>query len=116
MNIRSIIIGLFCMIAAQVSAWFQLNSQFIWPWAKTHPWLFIILPSVPISIFYYYATKYFVEGFGGIMWPGRFLSFGVGVVIFAILVYVLKNEGMNAKTVISLVLASSLMAVQVFWK
>jgi len=116
MNIRSIIIGLMFMAFAQISTWFQLNSQFIWPWAKQHPWLFIILPSIPISIFYYYATSYLVGGFGGSMWPARFLGFGVGVIIFAALVWGLKGEGMSAKTVISLVLASSLMAVQVFWK
>ena len=57
-----------------------------------------------------------VQGFGGIMWPSRFLSFGIGVVVFAILVYVLNNEGLNTKTLVSLSLALCLMAVQVFWK
>ena len=116
MDIRSIIIGAFFMSAAQASTWFQLNSQFVWTWAKEHPWLFIIIPSIPISIFYYFATKYMVTGFGGVLWPARFLSFGIGVIIFALLVYLLKNEGMNAKTLVSLSLALGLMAVQVFWK
>lgn len=115
MDIRSIIIGIAFMICAQVSTWFQLNSQFVWPWAKEHPWLFIVVPSIPISLFYYYATTHLVGGFGA-MWPARFLGFGIGVIVFAILVWALKEEGMTAKTVISLVLASSLMAVQVFWK
>lgn len=116
MDIRSILIGVLFMLCAQASTWFQLNSQFIWPWAKQHPWLFITIPSIPISMFYYFATTYLVTGFGGSMWPARFLGFGIGVIIFAALVWGLKGEGMNAKTVISLVLASSLMAVQVFWK
>lgn len=116
MDIRSLIIGLLFMIAAQVSAWFQLNSQFFWDWSKKHEWAMIVLPSIPISFFYLYATKYLVQGFGGIMWPSRFMSFGVGIVVFAILVYLLNNEGINTKTLVSLVLATSLIAVQVLWK
>jgi len=116
MDLRSLFIGLLFMIAAQVSAWFQLNSQFFWDWSKRHEWLMIIVPSIPISYFYLYATKYLVEGFGGVMWPSRFLSFGVGVVIFAILVYLLNNESLNAKTIVSLVLAFTLIAIQVLWK
>ena len=50
------------------------------------------------------------------MWPGRFASFGVGVVIFGILVYILNNEGINVKTMVSLILASGLIAIQVLWK
>ena len=116
MDIRALIIGLLFMIAAQAAAWFQLNSQFFWDWCKKHEWFMIIVPSIPISFFYLYATKYLVQAFGGIMWPGRFMSFGVGVVIFAILVYLLNNEGINAKTLVSLVLAFSLIAIQVLWK
>ena len=44
------------------------------------------------------------------------MSFGVGVIVFAICVYVLNSEGINAKTLVSLALATALMAVQVLWK
>ena len=116
MDVRSLLIGIAFMIAAQASAWFQLNSQFFWDWCKKHEWAMIVIPSIPISFCYMYATKYLYQGFGGVLWPGRFLSFGVGVVIFAFLVYILNNEGINTKTLVSLVLASALMAVQVLWK
>jgi hypothetical protein len=116
MDIKSLLIGLGFMAAAQTAAWFQLNSQFFWDWCKKHEWAMIILPSIPISFFYLYATKYLVQGFGGVMWPGRFMSFGVGVIVFAICVYVLNSEGINAKTLVSLALATALMAVQVLWK
>ena len=112
----SILIGVAFMTAAQTAAWFQLNSQFIWPWAKNHPWLFIILPSIPISMFYYFATKYLVIGFGDLMWPGRFISFGVGVIIFTGLVWWLKGEGISMKTAVSLMLAMGLITIQALWK
>ena len=116
MDTRALIIGLLFMVAAQVTAWFQLNSQFFWRWCKNHEWFMIVVPSVPISFFYLYATKYLVQGFGGIMWPSRFVSFGVGVAIFAVLVYLLNSEGINAKTLVSLILASMLIAIQILWK
>ena len=112
----SLLIGVLFMIAAQFSTWFQLNSQFVWPWAKNHPWLFIILPSIPISIFYYFATKHIAAGFGDLLWPGRFISFGIGIIIFTGLVWWLKNEPITMKTAVSLLLALGLITIQAFWK
>tara|TARA_R110000803_G_scaffold188606_1_gene251065 strand:+ start:105 stop:455 length:351 start_codon:yes stop_codon:yes gene_type:complete len=116
MDIRSLIIGLLFMAAAQASAWFQLNSQFFWEWCKKYEWFMIIVPSIPISFFYLYATKYLYVAFDGALWPSRIFSFGTGVIIFAVLVYIFNNEGINVKTIVSLTLACALMAVQVFWK
>jgi len=115
-NKSAFFLGMLLMIAAQSSAWFQLNGQFAWKWCKDHPWLMIILPSIPISFFYLYATKYLVEGFGGAMWPSRFVSFGIGIIVFALLVYCFNNEIINTKTIVSMLLAVILLCVQVFWK
>lgn len=112
----ALLVGALLMVIAQVLAWFQLNGQFVWKWCKDHPWLMIVLPSVPISFFYLYATKYQVLGFSGQMWPSRFLSFGIGIIIFSILVWLLNNEAMNAKTLVSIGIAVILLCVQVLWK
>jgi len=112
----AVLIGVLFMIAAQASAWMQLNGQFVWDWCKRHEWFMIIVPSVPISFFYLYSTKFLVKGFEGMLWPGRFVSFGVGIVVFALLSYYLNNEGISTKTLISLILAVGLLGVQVFWK
>ena len=115
-DIKAFLIGIAYMVVAQILAWYQMNGQFFWEWCKKYEWAMIIVPSIPISICYLYATRYLVQGFGGAMWPGRFASFGVGVVIFGILVYILNNEGINVKTMVSLILASGLIAIQVLWK
>tara|TARA_R110000868_G_scaffold361173_1_gene623178 strand:+ start:496 stop:849 length:354 start_codon:yes stop_codon:yes gene_type:complete len=112
----SLFVGALFMVAAQASAWLQLNGQFVWQWCKEHPWLMIIVPSVPISFFYLYATKYLVEGFDGALWPTRFLSFGIGILIFAWLAWWLNNEPMNAKTIASLCVAVVLIGIQIIWK
>lgn len=116
MDRLTLLIGVLFMIAAQSSAWLQLNGQFVWDWCKKHEWFIIIVPSIPISFFYLYATKYLVRGFEGMLWPSRFVSFGVGIVVFAVLSYYLNNEGISTKTMVSLALALGLLGVQMFWK
>lgn len=62
------------------------------------------------------ATRLSVSGFSGLFWPGRFMSFVSGILIFTLMTYLFKDEGINMKTAISLVLAFALILVQLFWK
>ena len=71
---------------------------------------------IPISYAFIIATKYVVGYFDGTLWPGRFIGFATGMVSFAILTSVHMNEGINSKTMISLVLATALVAIQILWK
>lgn len=115
-NPKLLFIGVLFLIAAQTLSWFQLNGQFIWEWCKKHEILMIVIPSIPLSFLYVYSAKYIVTSFEGVMWPSRFISFAVGTVIFAVLVYTLNNEGLSTKTIISLVLSLLLILTQIFWK
>tara|TARA_R110000744_G_scaffold371405_1_gene482385 strand:+ start:198 stop:374 length:177 start_codon:yes stop_codon:yes gene_type:complete len=57
-----------------------------------------------------------VEGFGGLLWPGRLIGFSLGMIVFAILTSVYMQEGLSMKTLISLILAIALVVVQILWK
>lgn len=114
MNIN-ILYGILFIIVGHVIAWFQLNSQFKWDWAKEHTWAMALL-GIPCSYLFIWSTKYLVEGMGGLLWPTRFIGFGVGMVIYAILVGYFFNEGITTKTFISLLLAICLICIQVLWK
>ena len=94
----------------------QTNGQFIWPWFKKHPWPIAIGFGSIISYILIYATKNVVEHFDGLLWPGRFIGFSSGMVIFALMTWYFLGEGITTKTLISLVLASTLVAVQLFVK
>ena len=50
------------------------------------------------------------------MWPARFIGFGIGMVVYAIGVSYFFNQGITPKTMVSLILAVSLIGVQLFWK
>ena len=110
-----LILGLLFFLGAHLVTWFQLNGQFIWEWFK-HNNFILALCGIPISYLYIYATKYTVQHFDGIMWPARFIGFGVGMIIYAIMVNYHFNEGINAKTWVSLALTLLLIIIQVFWK
>ncbi len=111
----SVAIGLLLYFVTHIIIWFQVNGQFVWPWAKANPWLMSIL-GLPISYVLIIATKYIVAGFDGLLWPGRLVGFGSGMIVMAVLTWGFMGEGINLKTLTSLILATGLVCVQVFWK
>jgi|TARA_R110002012_G_scaffold321793_1_gene551442 hypothetical protein len=111
----NLLYGITFFLTAHFITWFQLNGQFKWEWFKEHEWVMALI-GIPISFLYIWGTKYTVEGMGGLLWPTRFIGFGIGMLVYAVLVNYFFNEGFSLKTITSLILAISLIFVQVFWK
>jgi hypothetical protein len=57
-----------------------------------------------------------VTYFGGTLWENRLLGFGMGMVSFGLLTYIFMGEGITLKTGVSLILATALVLIQLFWK
>ena len=112
---KSILMALMWFFIAHIAVWFQLNGQFKWDWFKNNEWV-LALCGIPISFLYLWGTRHAVDGFGGLLWPGRFIGFGVGMVVYAICTGYFFSEGISVKTTISLGLALMLISVQLFWK
>jgi len=115
MNSKLILISLFWFFLGHLAVWFQLNGQFKWEWFKENTVL-LALCGIPISFLYIWGTKYAVQGFDGLLWPGRFIGFGIGMVVYAIFTSYFFNEGITMKTAVSLSLCLLLITIQVFWK
>ena len=115
MNWPLFFIGAGFFFLAHIMTWFQLNGQFFSEWFKKNYFLLAVF-GIPISYAYLYATKYIVEAFDGLLWPGRFIGFAVGMVVFSIFTSSILGEGITMKTGVSLILAFALVCVQVFWK
>ena len=113
--LNSLLTGLSLFFVTHIIIWLQVNGQFIWPWAKDHPWILALL-GFPISYILIIATKYIVAGFDGQLWPGRLVGFGSGMIVMAALTWYFMGEGLNTKTITSLILATGLVCVQIFWK
>ena len=115
--VKDLFIGIGAFFIAHVLTFYQLNGQFLksTDWFKNN----IILTAaagIILSFFYIWGTKYAVSGMGGLLWPARFIGFGVGMIIYAIMVNYHFSEGINNKTWVSLGLSLILICIQVLWK
>jgi hypothetical protein len=115
MKYNELLIGIGMFVAAHILSFFQLNGQFIWKWFGKNEVLVAAFGFI-ISFFYIWGTKYAVNGFEGLLWPARFIGFGVGMIIYAMAVSYYFNEGISLKTAISLLLSIVLIAIQTLWK
>ena len=68
---------------------------------------------VCLCIFIVAQTMVWLQLNGQFVWDS-FRKYGI--IIFSLLTWVLKGEGINTKTLISLCLASCLVLIQIFWK
>ena len=114
-KITALVLCLIIFFIVQVITWFQLNGQFFSPWFKNNVFI-LCLMGVPISWLYIEATRMGFIAFDGLIWPGRLLGFAMGILTFAICANMFMGEGLNTKTIISLILATILTLIQVFWK
>ena len=113
---RDLITSIVLFTIGQALIWFQTNAQFLNEWAKENPFMISCVFSIPISYMMIHATTLVVGHFNGLLWPGRFIGFAAGVIVFAFLSYIFMGEGLTAKTGVSLLLSIILVCIQVFWK
>ena len=115
MKISTLLLGMFWFAIGHILVFFQLNGQFKWNWFKQNEFILACFGLI-ISYFYIWGTKYTVEGFGGLLWPTRFVGFAIGISTYALGVSYFFNEGITSKTGVSLMLCLLLIAIQVLWK
>ena len=115
MELGKLLTGVFYFSLGHLFVFFQLNGQFKWEWFKNNEFL-VAAAGLGISYFYIWGTRYTVEGFGGELWPARFIGFSIGMVIYALGVSYFFKEGITNKTFVSLALCVVLVMVQVLWK
>ena len=115
MDIAKILLATLFMTLGQIGSFMQLQGSIKYGWSEKYLCL-LLLSGIPISWLYIKSVNLYVQGFGGQIWPSRLIGFGLGVVIFTILSSVLFQEHLNLKTVISLILAFTIVGIQIFWK
>ena len=111
----NLLYGIFFFILAHIGAFIQLNGHFKWDWFRDNEWVIAACGFI-LSFFYIWGTKYTVQGIDGLLWPSRFIGFGIGIIIYAIMVSYYFGEGFTTKTLVSIVLSICLIAIQALWK
>ena len=109
---KYIIITIALFLLNNVLIWYQLNSQLVWDWAKGTKSMWIMsLMGIPISMLFWYATKWGYIGFGN-LWAVRFMGFATSMITFPIMTWLYLNEPMTFKTILTLGLAVIIMLLQ----
>ena len=100
-------------ILGGVFAWIQLQGHYAWPSLKLmkNP-IFIMCLSLPIAPLYWFSTKWSFEHFGA-FWNMRLAGFGIGTIIFGLFTWFFIGEIPTLKTMISVLLATAIILIQV---
>lgn len=115
MSLSKIILATILMLLGQVGSFMQLQGAIKYGWYEKYLWL-ILLSSIPVSYLYIKSVNLYVQGFGGQIWPSRLIGFALGILVFTCMSTFLFKEHMTLKTTVCLVLAISIVVVQLFWK
>ena len=103
------------MIFGQIGTFLQLQGSVKYGWYDKHFWL-VLLSSIPISYLYIKSVNFYIQGFGGQIWPSRLIGFALGILVFTIMSSTLFKEQMTIKTLFSICLALTIVGIQIFWK
>ena len=108
--------GILFFIVGNVIAWFQFNSQFVWPWWKDRPLTAQLIFAIPMGICFWHAAKHIVED-SGELWTSKLVGFSVSNLIFPILTYIFMKESMfTIKTMSCLFLGAIIVFIQIYFK
>ena len=112
---NKLLLGIFLGAFAQVITFIQLQGQFKIEWMKNNP-LILSLLGIPTAYLFILSVKYMVHYYDGQLWPSRLIGFGIGMVIFIGMSKLWFNEDLSIKTITCLVLALTIISIQIFWK
>ena len=106
-----IIIGVVLFAIAQVLAWFQSNSGILGePFKSNYVWIALVFGPI-VSLLFSTATIYLYEHMQ--LWSIRFITFGIGYLVFIPLTwYFLGEEVFTFKNIISFLLCLTLISIQ----
>lgn len=111
----NLVYGILYGIIGQVISFLQLQGSIKYNWFTRYP-ILVLLSAIPSTYFYIKSVDNLVKYADGELWPSRLIGFGVGMIIFTLLSWFLFHEHITLKTFICLILAISIISIQIFWK
>ena len=110
---NKLVLAMLFQAIASVFAFFQLQGHYVWTnlnFLKSMWWVYAT--SLIIAPLFWYSTKWSYEYFGA-FWNYRLIGFGVGIVVFGLCTWLVFDEIITLKTIISILLASAIVIIQV---
>ena len=115
MDPKLLTLGFIYFIVSATAIWFQTHAQFFNDWSKDNA-LLVAIPGFIISYWSIKATENIAEAYDGAVWPARLIGFGVGIIIFSILTWLILGEKIEIKSAVCVLLAFYILIIQLFWK
>ena len=115
MDPKLLTLGFIYFIVSATAIWFQTHAQFFNDWSKDNA-LLVAIPGFIISYWSIKATENIAEAYDGAVWPARLNGFGVGIIIFSILTWLILGEKIEIKSAVCVLLAFCILIIQLFWK
>ena len=115
MDFYKIFLGILYGAIGQVITFMQLQGSYKYGWYDKYKWI-VLLISVPMGWIYIKSVHYFIEGFGGQIWPSRLVGFGIGVIVFTLMSYFIFKEPLNLKNALCLSLGFLIVLIQLIFK
>ena len=112
---NKLFLGIFYGILGQIFSFMQLQGSVKYGWYIKYP-ILILLSSIPAAWFYIQSVDNFVNHFDGQLWPSRLIGFGLGIIVFVTFSILLFKEPLTIKTIMCLILAIAILAIQILWK
>ena len=106
---NKLILALVVSFVGHIIAWFHMQGQFKYEWAKSLWW--VVIGGIPISLCFYYGTRWYYEYFNN-YWYVRPMGFGMATIIFGILTWLILGETPDTKTWICLILSAIIILIQ----
>ena len=110
-----LLLGIFYGILGQVFSFLQLQGSVKYGWFQKYP-IIVLLSAIPSTYLYVKSVDNLVAWGDGQLWPSRLIGFGIGIIIFVTLSMILFKEPLTLKTITCLLLALSILLIQLFWK
>jgi hypothetical protein len=111
----NILLGIFYGLIAQIITFIQLQGNIKYNWYQRYP-ILILGAAVPISWLFIKSVEHLVKAYNGEIWPSRLIGFAVGIIVFGLMSYFLFGEAITHKTTVCLLLAATILGIQIFWK
>jgi len=111
----NLIYGIIYGIFGQIISFLQLQGSIKYGWYQKYP-IIVLLSALPSTWLYIKSVEHLVKWGNGQLWPSRLIGFGIGIFIFVTLSMVLFKEPATLKTITCLILALSILLIQLFWK
>ena len=110
-----LIIGILYGIVAQILTFLQLQGNIKWGFLQKYP-ILTLLSAIPLSYMFLKSVEHIVKSFNGEIWPSRLIGFSIGIIVFALMSYLIFKEPVTLKTVICLILGMVILAIQILWR